>query len=255
MAYYGFMPAKDTGNRKLGAVHNVYSPAANCPDDCPFKGNGCYADNPPLKWQWDKVQSGESKRSVSFDGLIGKLQRIPIGEPVRLNVAGDLPMLPGPLLPGEKRKVGTVSLMRLAIATRFTRAWTYTHHDIWGDSSFRCQLQYLAKHYEHFTVNVSTEDEGALDVCMTILGLPAVIAVPSTETRRRWETEGGNRVLICPAQTCSHVTCETCMLCHKRPDDLAIAFRAHGTFKKKADDAIANANRGHAPDARVAALL
>ena len=66
--------------------------------------------------------------------------------------------------------------------------------------------------------------------------VPCVIAVPSTEKRRQWRTAGGHRVRVCPADY-ADVNCANCMLCHTRPEDMAIAFPAHGTKGsiKKAD--------------------
>jgi hypothetical protein len=71
-------------------------------------------------------------------------------------------------------------------------------------------------------------------------GLPAVVAVPSTETRTAWDTPAGHRVVVCPAQReGSTVDCATCQLCYKRPAGLIVAFLAHGTSKAKANAAIA----------------
>jgi len=69
-------------------------------------------------------------------------------------------------------------------------------------------------------------------------GISCVITVPSTETRKQWRTKAGNRIRVCPQQLYDNVTCEMCMLCHSRPDDMAIAFKAHGTRVKKVNSTL-----------------
>ena len=85
---------------------------------------------------------------------------------------------------------------------------------------------------------MSTETEAAADQAIAS-GLPAVLTVNSEETRNTWHTPAGNVVLVCPAQR-RGIDCATCQLCHTRGKRVIIAFRAHGTGKKKADQAIAN---------------
>ena len=91
-----------------------------------------------------------------------------------------------------------------------------------------------------FRVNVSTESERAADAAIA-QGLPAVMAVPSSETRITWRTPEGNRVLVCPAQRSDTRQCADCALCHTRGRRVIIAFLAHGTGKTKANAVISEA--------------
>ena len=228
--FYGYMPADGSTNRKIGNAHVVYAPAANCPSTCGLKGAGCYAENAPLKWVWDKISSGEHKRSVDWPQLLLKLMRIPHGDKVRMWVAGDFPT----------EKNGAVHIEKafdLKRALYGKRAWAYTHHFPVRRSLWLGVIKLWAG---DFTINVSVDNsEDVLDALM-IEGVPAVIAVPSTETRRQWRTEAGYRVRVCPQQIASGVTCDKCMLCHQRPSDMAIAFISHGTRKKTADLALSH---------------
>jgi len=228
-SFYGFMPAADSSNSKLGNVSYVYAPKENCSDACPFKGgHGCYGDNRPIKWVADKMTAGEHPRSVTWDQLISTLRRIARGDKVRMWVDGDFPRW--------HKGVDTQKAIELGNALHGKKAWAYTHHhplkkrDVWAG---------IIRHYLErcFTINISCEREEHVDEYMS-QGLPCVIAVPSTETRRQWRTAGGHRVRVCPNQIDKKIQCDRCMLCHKRPTDMAIAFIAHGTRYKKADKAI-----------------
>lgn len=228
-SFYGFMPAADGCNKKLGNVNYVYAPKENCSDACPFKdGHGCYGDNRPIKWVADKMTAGEHPRSVTWDQLISTLRRIARGDKVRMWVDGDFPRW--------HKGVDTQKAIELGNALHGKKAWAYTHHhplkkrDVWAG---------IIRHYLErcFTINISCERQEHVDEYMS-QGLPCVIAVPSTETRRQWRTPGGHRVRVCPNQIDKKIQCDRCMLCHKRPADMAIAFIAHGTSYKRADKAI-----------------
>ena len=227
--FYGYMPASDSTNRKIGHAHVVYAPAANCPSTCGLKGAGCYAENAPLKWVWDKISSGEHKRSVTWAELLRALMKIARGEKVRLWVAGDFPT----------EKNGSVDIQKAFDLKRVLygkRAWAYTHHV--PNKKTVTWLGAIKLWAGDFTINVSVDNrEDHVDELIG-MGVPAVIALPSTETRRQYRTAGGNRIRICPQQIASDVTCEKCMLCHQRPRDMAIGFISHGTKKKTADLAL-----------------
>ena len=61
-------------NRKTGPIAVVTSSQDTCPDTCPFKGGGCYADGGPLRLHWDKVSSGV--RGITFKALLAKLREL-----------------------------------------------------------------------------------------------------------------------------------------------------------------------------------
>jgi hypothetical protein len=153
---------------------------------------------------------------------------LPPAQFFRHNQAGDLPHTRG--------RISRRFLRGLIGANRGRRGYTYSHHDLALGENLALIRQ---ANRQGFTINVSTETEAAADRAVAA-GLPAVVAVPSTETRTAWDTPAGNRVVVCPAQReGSTVDCATCQLCYQRPAGLIVAFLAHGTSKAKANAAIA----------------
>ena len=228
MANYGFVPASDTRNKKLGHMAYISAPASNCDDNCPFNhGGGCYAANPPFSWIWGKHQSGVSRHSVSYPQMLTSVRQMPRDSKLRFFVGGDFP----------KNGTGSVDCIKatqMAKASIGKKTIIFTHHQPWsGNGAWGATIRNLKP--IGFQVNVSCESEQQVDAYIAD-GIDCVLTVPSTETRKQWRTAGGNRVRICPNQvTNGAVTCERCMLCNSRPDDMAIAFKGHGTRVKRFD--------------------
>lgn len=214
-------------NTKTGKIPVSTSSKATCPVTCPFaNGNGCYAENHGLNFHWRAVTDGS--RGVTASEFFRLIAALPSGQFWRANQAGDLPHTLG--------RVSRRFLVGLIAANRGRRGYTYTHHRL--DLGENLALIRQANR-QGFTINVSTETETAADRAVAA-GLPAVVAVPSTETRTAWDTPAGNRVVVCPAQReGSTVDCATCQLCYQRPAGLIVSFIAHGTSKAKANAAIA----------------
>lgn len=209
-----------SSNAKTGPMAVSTSAKSTCSPSCPFLNNGCYAQSGPLNLHWLKVSNGE--RGDNFNVFLFKLKSLPCGSAFRHNQAGDLPHTAG--------KISRAFIKKMAENTSHLRAYTYTHHDITKGENLSL-LRFANR--KGFTVNVSCEKETQVDNAIAA-GLPAVLVVPSDEKRTTWHTEGGNVVLVCPAQR-SDKTCADCMLCHKRGKKVAIAFLAHGTSKRKAE--------------------
>jgi hypothetical protein len=66
-------------NAKTGPIPVSTTSADTCPNDCPFRGNGCYADGYPLKGRWDEVTRGERGGSLA---ALCETGRRPTGWPV-----------------------------------------------------------------------------------------------------------------------------------------------------------------------------
>ena len=47
-------------NRKVGPIPTTMTSAKACPESCPLKNAGCYADGGPTAINWQKVSAGES---------------------------------------------------------------------------------------------------------------------------------------------------------------------------------------------------
>ena len=228
MHFYSFKRAGTHTNRKLGYMGVCGAPQSNCPDTCALKGHGCYAENGYMGWHWLDQSAGIKKESCTWDELLNNCRHVPRQEPLRIWDKGDFPMLPDGTIDIQK-------LLRMKNAVRGKKAFAYTHHTKLFPA-FNAAVSLSRE--DGFTINLSIDnDEKRLDEVMAH-GLPAVIAVASTETRRQWLTAAGNRVRICPNHLHKEVKCDKCMLCHTRPADLAIAFPAHGTKRKAADAAL-----------------
>ena len=87
MTFY-FLTRKSR-NAKTGPIPVSTTSADTCPNDCPFRGNGCYAEGYPLKGRWDEVTRGE--RGGSLEELAANIKTLPQGQLWRHNQAGDLP--------------------------------------------------------------------------------------------------------------------------------------------------------------------
>ena len=179
-----------------------------------------------MRHHWEAVTRGE--RGEPLARFLANIAALPAGQLWRHNQAGDLPHTAG--------RISRRFMRGLIAANRGRRGYTYTHHRL--DLGENLPLIRQANR-NGLTVNVSTETEAAADSAITA-GLPAVLVVPSDETRTTWQTAGGNRVLVCPAQRSDTKTCASCQLCHKRGRRVIIAFLAHGIAKLKAERSLAS---------------
>jgi hypothetical protein len=125
---------------------------------------------------------------------------------------------------------GRTALKQLVTANRGRSGFTFSHHRL-----TRAVVEaFKAATAQGFTVNASTETIEAADAAVS-RGLRAVVVVPSTDTRRFWKSPDGNRVVTCPAQIHDDMTCHRCQLCHARPQEVIVAFRAHGASRRRVD--------------------
>jgi hypothetical protein len=225
-----FALTKSSSNSKTGPIPVTVSSRATCPDNCPFKEAGCYADvGFYTRIHWDAVTRGE--RGKPLAQFLEQIQALPAGQLFRHNVSGDLPHTAG--------RISRRFMRSMTAAAKGKRGFTYTHHSIGPAYRENAALLRYANR-NGFTVNVSTESEKGADYVLEA-GLPAVLVVPSTETRTAWRTPAGNAVVICPAQRSDSHTCSDCALCHNRGARVVIAFKAHGMGKTKVEAAIAKA--------------
>lgn len=206
---YNFQPK---GNRKTGPIPTTRSPNTTCPDSCGLKGNGCYAENAPLVWAWDK----DADRGISWDELLMKIRKIPAGSLWRHNEAGDLDF---------------ETLDSLVRANSGRRGFTYTHHS--PIQSPRRLTDLRSANANGFTINVSADNVLIADNYVA-LGLPTVVVL-SQKAENVSYTPNGNKIVACPAEKSDKVTCATCGLCYLADRSYIIGFRAHGTRKKTAE--------------------
>jgi hypothetical protein len=163
------------------------------------------------------VTSGE--RGTDWKGFLSKVREIPEGSLWRFNQAGDIPHSNG--------RINVVMLRSLTLANKGKRGYGYSHHVLTSENVKALR----AANDNGFTVNVSTNRIQDVDKAMET-GLPVVTVLPLGTTGRVQTTEGGNKVLVCPATLGREITCQECGLCQKRDRSFAIGFIAHGAGKK-----------------------
>ena len=214
-----------SNNRKVGKIPVSTTSADTCPDDCPVKKNGCYADGGPLAMHWAKVT--DRQRGDTFQVFLGKISALPKGQLWRHNQAGDLP--------GSNGKLDADACVDLCLANAGKRGWTYTHYNVL-DNDYNANV---VKHMvmNGFVVNLSGNSLDHADKLADLDIAPVTTVLPSDQMTNT-VTPAGRKVVVCPAVTRDDVSCEDCQLC-ARLRDVIVGFPAHGNGKKKAD-AVAN---------------
>ena len=229
MSSFGF--TLKSRNAKTGPMPVTTTSNDTCPTVCPFKGDGCYAEQGPLGGLWralSAVEAGEvykngrnEIRALSWDEIIANVTALPEGTLWRHNQAGDLP--------GNGVKIDGDRMAELCDANAGKRGFTYTHHDM-ADEDNRDEV-FMANE-AGFTVNVSANGPRHADELMS-LGLPVVTVLPAHVTENT-RTPAGHKVVICPAVIRDDVSCMTCGLCQRADRKVIIGFPAHGAAAKKA---------------------
>ena len=191
-------------NAKLGPMPASTSGAQTCPDACPLKTNGCYAEHGPQAMHWRKVTAGE--RGSDWPGFVDNVRRsVYPGQLWRHNVSGDL--------------VGTGDRIDASALVDLTRA---------------------KANASGFTVNLSADSLAIADA-LADTGQPVVTILPSDYAdKREAVTPAGRRVVVCPAVTGQARSCHDCGLCHRKTRLVIVGFPAHGSAKRKAN-AVASA--------------
>jgi hypothetical protein len=207
-----------SANAKTGAIPVSTSSRESCPDTCPLRKAGCYADAGPLALHWNAVT--EQQRGTDWQSFCDSIAALPEGQLWRHNQAGDLPHRAG--------RIDSAALDLLVAANHGKRGFTYTHHD----ASLNADLL-AAANIDGFTVNLSANDLHHADL-LADSGLPVVAVLPIEQTTNT-KTPAGRAVVVCPATVRDDVSCATCQLCARADRAVIIGFPAHGTSAKKAD--------------------
>jgi hypothetical protein len=240
-----------SSNAKTGPIPVSTSAKASCPE-CPFAGNGCYAEQGPLGALWaglSRTLPGESfvngrgtVRTMDWAGLTKSVRALYPTTLWRHNQAGDLPHTGGTIDAGM---VGA-----LVTANTGKRGFTYTHHNTLQNAANRETVR--AANAGGFTVNLSgntlahADQLAAQNVAPVVAVLPASLERPSA--KGQWlesaeayrarvanlRTPAGRRVVVCPATYRDDVTCASCKLCAVASRTSIVGFPAHGARKKAA---------------------
>jgi hypothetical protein len=217
-----------TGNAKVGDAAVTYASQATCPDECPFRNSGCYAESGPLSWS---VTSKLNRASATDPVAIAQaeaaaIDTLPADRDMRLHGVGDSATRRGTraLAAAVGRYLDRAKKVLVRGTAAAARVWTYTHawrkvpRSDWGRTSVLASCESAAE---------------AKDAMKR--GYAAALVVDAFESEGVYE-EGGVRVLPCPNQTRGAV-CTSCRLCFDddrlREAGLVIAFVAHGNGKRR----------------------
>ena len=213
-----------SSNSKTGPIPTSVSNRGTCPDACPLKSNGCYADGYYTSLHWNKVSNGE--RGTDWQGFINAIKALPKRVLWRHNVSGDLV--------GRHNRIDHIALNQLVKANRNKLGFTYTHYSMDNIHNIDA-VEHANKN--GFTINLSANDLTQADTYKA-LNIAPVVVIVSEDTDKVSYTPTGSKVVVCPAQTSDKVTCSSCGLCQLANRDYIIGFRVHGTYKKKAGIAV-----------------
>jgi len=211
---------KKSGNSKIGAMPCTNSDMRTCPTSCALKDNGCYASSGYYtRLNWLKVTDGS--RGSNWSNLCADIKSLNNEQIWRMNVSGDLP---------HNDQVIDADKMALLIdANKEKRGFTYTHHDM-SIANNRATIKRANK--KGFIVNLSSDNVKDADRLKALNIAPIVTIVPAHITSN-FTSEGGNKVVICPAAIKDHITCLDCKMCAVKDRQTIIAFPAHGAGKSK----------------------
>lgn len=219
-----------SSNIKTGPMPVSTTESRSCPDACPLKGKGCYAENPPVLFVWRKVDRGEA--GTDWAGFCAQIAALPEGQIWRHNQGGDLP--------GASNRIDRAKLRALAEANRGRRGFTYTHKPMTAANLAAVREANTAG----FTVNLSADTLAEADA-LAETGLPVVVIQDAPEGERSdTVTPAGRKVATCPAIYRDDVTCASCGLCQRQDRKVIIGFPAHGQGRKRALATVRNQEMG-----------
>lgn len=200
-----------SGNRKTGPIPVTYTSRDTCPDSCPLKGAGCYAEAGPVRWQWNKARD-------NLAALLAFIRSIPGGSLWRHNVAGDLP--------GNGEAIDADTLHKIARANRGRRGFTYTHKPATADNLAAIREAVAAG----FIINLSADNAAAADR-LAAHGLPVVVVIPA-DAPKVSRTPHGRQIVQCPAENTDRITCANCGLCANAARPYLIGFKPKGARRR-----------------------
>lgn len=213
-----------TTNRKTGDIPVVYSNKETCPDSCPLKKNGCYAELGLTRLVW--IRANES-----FKSLVSNIRSINKGLLWRYGVAGDLP--------GRNLQINFTQLRAIVKANIGKFGFAYSHKPVLHGQANKNTINKNRKAIKHanqngFTINLSADSLKEADSLVNLKIAPVVTILPSNVEEKTLFTPKGNKVIVCPA-TYKDITCKDCKLCSKQRS-VIVGFPAHGVAKRKVNE-------------------
>ena len=223
-----------SGNGKTGPIPVSTTSRSTCPDACPLKDNGCYADLGPLGLLWSVLSAAEpgalvkrtakaTLQTLTWSQFTDAISQLEDGTFWRHNQAGDLP--------GLGDEIDEVALDDLVEANKGKRGFTYTHKPL--TKTNKAAIKRANK--QGFTINLSADNLKEADQLSAAKVGPVVVVLPKkVHGHTDITTPKGRKVVVCPATYRDDVSCDTCQLCQRQERKVIVGFPAHGTRKKKA---------------------
>lgn len=217
-------------NRKLGDAAATYASQETCPDSCPLRRNGCYAEYGLVGFETRQLNAGAVGMSPKQIAGVeaAKIDALPTSDrPLRLHVVGDCAT-------DEAARIVSGAADRYSKRTG-RPAWTYTHS--WRDVD--------RASWGNVSVLASCETPAEVHQAMS-RGYAAAIVVPEHPGRKAYVLDTIT-VLPCPAEKNPKVNCASCGWCALGTAKLielnkVVGFEAHSGGVKKAKAALARKN-------------
>ena len=214
-----------SGNSKTGPIPITLTEKNSCPDVCPLKSNGCYAEIGHTNFHWKRVSNGDHVK-YSWSNAMTQIAALPKNQLWRHNVSGDLPHNNG--------LIDVELLVSLVKANKGKRGFTYTHHDVTNSDNGTWNRTIIAQcNAQGFTVNLSGNSLEHADE-LKALDVGPVVTICPEGTEKQFKTPEGNTVVICPATYRDDIQCSNCGLCAVSTRKSIVGFPVHGVAKKKA---------------------
>jgi len=221
-------------NAKVGPMPVSMTSNETCPNSCPLKAAGCYADGGPLGMLWRALSeatpgrkfqncAGQSVQSLTWAQFCNAIAALPDGTLWRHNQAGDLP--------GANDAIDTKALAALVKANRGKRGFTYTHKPLTAKNA----KAIAGANAKGFTVNLSANNLSHADKLAESGAGPVVTVLPADMSGNAdISTPAGRKVSVCPATYREDVSCASCQLCQRQNRKVIVGFPAHGNARRKA---------------------
>lgn len=208
-----------SGNKKAGPIPASTTSKTSCPDVCPLKNNGCYADSGPLALHWRAVTAGA--RGDDLSGFCQKIAKLPKQQLWRYGQAGDLP--------GDGARIDASALAQIVEANKGRRGFAYTHY---SPTVTQNAQNIRDANAAGFVINLSANNLEHADE-LADLGIAPVVTLLPPEQTTNTHTPTGRLVAICPAVVRDDIDCSTCGICATNRSAI-IGFPAHGSGAKRA---------------------
>lgn len=233
-----------SSNAKTGNIIQSYSSSSTCPEKCPLKASGCYAEGYYMRKIWARCDNPKDTRYVAnedklrltlLEATIQHLKGDSRNNPVlfRHNVAGDVAIEGTSVIDS-----GRINILATAVEyvnTLFPdslKGYTYTHCEI---NRYSAGIIHDAAS-KGFLINASCETIREV-MQAKALGINTVITSVSPDETKRELKASGIPSVQCPAQTHAGRNCDECRLC-SRDRKTTIIFGVHGSAHKKAAEVI-----------------